>query len=212
MPSSYALCLGVDSQEVQIPLDANNRVEFWDGTQVVEVISQPDLDPPTGLFPIYWGGLQLVPYCLVSLSIETIGNIVREKFAAEAASCFQVVQYDNGLPVTPDPNGHPWAYVAVAYGQGSELYSGATGDFRTDGILRVEIRQRIGTGDGDSLECADEVDVAFRYQVDDPIRYGPPTLRTVGQEKAPVGGASNSASGNWWRNDVIIPFAVDRPA
>lgn len=211
--SGYSLCIGTRLGERQVELNDNDRVEFFDGVDVVEIVNQPDQLPPAGFFPIFWGGqVVLVPFCLTSLSIEQIGNLVRGHFhdRIEVPKGL-LTQYDNGPKVVPDPQGDPWAYVAVQYGQGSELYTGETGDFRTDGVLRVELRHRIGVGDGFLLECADDIDLAFRYQVIDPIRYGPPTLRTVGLDRSSVVGGQNSTGSAWWRVDVLIPFAVDRP-
>lgn len=205
---NYAMRLGTASGGyLQIPLNSNGRMEFWDGSSVVEVVNLPDSPPPAGFFPIGipGGSPALVPYTLLALSVETIGNLVRGRFQSEVELAKgMLTQYDNGPPVQPDPTAGPWASVSVSFGSGTELFEGDTGDFLTRGTLMVELRDRIGVGDGDLLFCADAVDDAFRYAIDDPIRYGGPELRTVGQEQGKTGTA-------WWRVDVAVTFAVDRP-
>lgn len=212
----YALCLGTDTGAIQVPLDDNGRVTFFDGSQSVAILNVPNAPPPSGLFPIGNAGplgeTVYVAFCLTSLSVEAIGNFVRGRFHDEAAECFQVVQYDNGPKVVPDPEAGPWAYVAVTIGQGSEIHTGDTGDTRVDGVLRVEIRDRIGVGDGEMHHCADHVDMVFRAVQDAPIRYGLPELRTVGADQSTRFTQTGSRSGSsWWRVDVVVPFATDRP-
>ena len=201
--TTYALSLARSGSTLQIPLNANNRVEFWDGAQTVELANQPDEDPPDGMLPLWIGGqVVLVPFTLATLSLETIGNLVRNKFYVDVELAKSVLtQYDNGPQVDPDPTGGPWADISVSFSTGIAVDQGQV---RTEGILLVKLRDRIGVGEGDLLECADDVDDAFRYQIEPPIRYGPPTLRTAGQEQDRTGTA-------WWTLAVTVPFAVDRP-
>jgi hypothetical protein len=189
-------------------------------TIVATLLNTPiGVEPPFGKLAVYEPGAVPLPpdgiayTVLGGESIEEIGNRIRETFMLTIEQAKGVpTQYDNGPDI--DPGQALWAYVAVDIGVGDTLDT--TGDGRSEqsrmtGTLRVEFRDKLNRGDGDIWKCIDDVDKAFRWLVDDKIRYGGPYPRIVGVEPAGSTTISSARTSAYWRVDIIIPFRIDRP-
>jgi hypothetical protein len=108
-----------------------------------------------------------------------------------------LVIYENQRPSITDPT-IAWVRFVVNWGQAQQVMTGgASGTFRTAGVVEIQVFTPIATGYKLSLQISDIIDAAFRG-----FKYG-------GLEFFAMNITKGRQAEGWFMRNVSVPFIYD---
>jgi hypothetical protein len=123
-------------------------------------------------------------------------SAIRTRFGTLVQDVLSLSTIYDGDPTRPPTDGSPWCRCAIRSGDSEQVEAGPA-SFRKHGQVLAQLFGPLDRGCGDLLGKANTIEVAFQGQSAGGVRYGPVTVRTVGQ----VGGECQV--------NVEIPFMAD---
>lgn len=123
-------------------------------------------------------------------------NAIRARFKAQVSNAVPLVTVFDNDPTSPPQDGSRWCRFTIRRAESRRLTCG-TAEYRKGGVAFAQLFGPAGEGDGNLLELAETILLAFQGQTAAGVKYKTVTVRPIGQ------------TGNEYQVNVEIPFEAD---